>query len=385
MLTTQELESKFSSGVYAKRGITIVKGSGALLYDQDGVEYIDCVGGQGAANLGHNHPEIVKAIAEQAQRIISCPEIFYNDVRAQLLEKLISIAGPNITKAFLCNSGTESVEAAIKFAKYSTKKQKVIAAMRGFHGRTLGSLSATWNKKYREPFEPLLPGFSHIPYNNIQKLKEAVDDKTAAVILEIVQGEGGVRPGDPEFLSEAQDICKQKGALLIIDEVQTGFGRTGRMFAYMHHNLEPDIICLGKSIAGGVPMGAVLLGERVGNLSPGIHGSTFGGNPLACAAAIATINIHKKEDLSRKAQELGQYALEELHRINSHKIKDIRGKGLMIGIEIREKVAPYLQAMASQNVLALPAGMTVIRLLPPLVIEKFQIEKAIDVLNTVLK
>jgi acetylornithine/LysW-gamma-L-lysine aminotransferase len=283
------IENRYNSGVYAKREVVIVRGQGALLYDAAGKEYIDCVGGQGTANLGHAHPAILAAITSQAGRLISCPEMFYNDQRAALMARLIQLAPPGIARLFLCNSGTEAVEAAIKFARATSGRTGIVAAMRGFHGRTFGALSATWNKKYREPFEPLVPDFRHVPYNNLERLEQAVDETTAAVILEVVQGESGVYPGERNFLLGAQEVCRQRGAALIIDEVQTGFGRTGRMFALEHHELQPDLVCLAKSIAGGIPMGAVLIGERLGEIPTGIHGSTFGGNPLACAAALAAL------------------------------------------------------------------------------------------------
>ena len=260
MSTIQSIENLHTSGVYAKRDLTIVRGEGATLWDEQGNAYIDCVGGQGAANLGHAHPAILAAINNQAARLISCPEMFYNDMRAQLLEKLTGLAPDGMSRAFLTNSGTETVEAAFKFARYSTGRTKIIATMRGFHGRTFGALSATWNKKYRQPFEPLVPDFAHVPYNNLEKLAAEMDDNTAAVILEVVQGEGGVYPGDADFLLGAQQLCHQRGALLIIDEIQTGFGRTGKMFALEHYALQPDMLCVAKSIAGGLPMGALLIG-----------------------------------------------------------------------------------------------------------------------------
>ncbi len=380
----QSLESQHTSGVYAKRDLVIVHGDGALLWDEQGNEYIDCVGGQGAANLGHAHPAVVKAISEQAAQLISCPEVFYNDVRAKLLAKLTSLTPRGMQRAFLTNSGTEAVEAAFKFARYSTKRTKIIASMRGFHGRSMGALSATWNKKYRAPFTPLVPDIHHVPFNNLEKLSKEIDQNTAAVILEIVQGEGGVHLGDADYLLGAQELCLQHGALLIIDEIQTGFGRTGKLFALEHFELQPDLLCLAKSIAGGVPMGAVLLGKRVTELSPGIHGSTFGGNPLAAAAALATLNALENEQLPQRAAQLGAYLLRELNKIESPLIRGVRGMGLMVGIEIKQKVAPYIAALAERGVLALPAGLTVIRLLPPLVISHEQIERVIEALNDVL-
>lgn len=378
-----EVESRHNSGVYGKREIVIVRGQGALLYDDNGHEYIDCVGGQGSANIGHAHPAIVQAVQEQAARLTACTEMFYNDRRAELTERLATMSG--MPRAFLCNSGAEAVEAALKFARLTTGRTEIVAAMRAFHGRTMGALSATWNKKYREGFEPLVPGFSHVPYNDPQKLAEAVTERTAAVILEPVQGEGGVYPASAEFLQRAQEICRERGALLILDEIQTGLGRTGRLFAYQHYDLQPDLVCLAKSLAGGLPMGAVLIGERVGLLPVGAHGSTFGGNPVMCAAALAALEVLEEEQLAEKAARLGAYALERLRQIRSPLIREVRGLGLMIGIEIREKVAPYLAKLAERGVLALPAGLTVIRLLPPLVITQEQLDRVITALEEVLQ
>lgn len=382
---TMHIEDRHTSGVYAKREMVITHGKGALLYDDHGNEYIDCVGGQGAANLGHAHPKIAEALCLQSQNLMICPEMFYNPQRANFMDQLCAVAPEGLDRVFLGNSGTEAVEAALKFARYATGKREVIAAVRGFHGRSMGSLSATWNKHYRVPFEPLVPDFSHVPYNNPEKLEAAVSNKTAAVLLEVVQGEGGVHPGSGEFLQVAQELCKQHGALLIIDEVQTGFGRTGKLFACEHHGLKPDLLCLGKSIAGGIPMGAVLIGNNIGELSPGIHGSTFGGNPLACAAGLAALNVQKEEKLPERAAILGANLLKKLQTIDSPIIREVRGLGLMNGIELKQKSAPYLKALADRGILALPAGMNVIRLLPPLVIEQEQLDQVFGALNEVLK
>lgn len=380
----QAIEKQYNSGVYAKRDIVIVRGEGATLYDDRGKAYVDCVGGQGVANLGHAHPGVAQAIAAQAQKLVSCPEMFYNDQRALLLSRLAEIAPTGPGRLFLCNSGTEAIEAGIKFARLSTGRSGVVAAMRGFHGRTMGALSATWNKKYREPFEPLLSGFSHIPYNHPEKLDEAVGETTAAVLLEAVQGEGGVYPASTAFIEKAYSVCRERGALLMIDEVQTGFGRTGKMFAIEHFAVQPDLVCVAKSLAGGLPMGAVFIGERVGTLPPGTHGSTFGGNPLACAAALATLDALQAEHLPQRAAEMGEYLMKRLQEIQSPLVREVRGRGLMVGIEIKQKVAPYLQALMAHGVLALPAGLTTIRLLPPLVITQEQLDQVVQALEVVL-
>jgi acetylornithine/LysW-gamma-L-lysine aminotransferase len=379
----QELEDQYTSGLYTKRPLVIVRGEGARLWDADGGEYIDCAGGQGAANVGHANPQVARAIAEQAAALVSCPEMFYNDKRALLEERLCRLAG--FPRVFLCNSGAEAVEAALKFARLATGRTGFVATMRGFHGRTLGALSATWEKKYREPFEPLVPGFTHVPYNNLEALQGVISDATAALIVEVVQGEGGVTPAQADYLLDAQALCRERGALLILDEVQTGFGRTGRMFAFQHHGLQPDLLCLAKSMAGGLPMGATLIGEAVGRLPPSAHGSTFGGNPLACAAALAAIDFIDTNHLPEHAAELGAWFIEELRGIQSPLIREVRGLGLMAGIELRQKVTPYLQALMARGVLALPAGLTVMRFLPPLVIQKADLERVVEAVKEVLK
>jgi acetylornithine/LysW-gamma-L-lysine aminotransferase len=300
------------------------------------------------------------------------------------MKKITSLV-PGLNRVFFCNSGTEAVEAAFKFARLSTGRKNVIATMRAFHGRTFGSLSATFNKKYREGFEPLLPGFSHVPFNNIGALEKAVTDETAAFILEVVQGEGGVHPANAEYVQAARRICDERGALLIVDEVQTGFGRTGKMFAIQHFGVTPDLLCCAKSLAGGLPMGAVLIGKNVQNLAPGIHASTFGGNPLSCAAGVVALTVLEEEGLPAQAEAKGEYLMEKLCAIQSPYIREVRGLGLMVGIEMKQKVAPYLRALQEKRVIALNAGMTVIRLLPPLVISYEQIDHLVEVLTEVFK
>jgi len=379
-----ETEAQFTSGVYAKQPIAFVRGQGATLWDEDGVEYLDCSSGHGVANLGHANPKVAASISAQASQLITLFESFPNDKRAQLMAKLTSLT-PGLQRVFFCNSGTESVEAAIKFARVSTGRSNMIAAMRCFHGRTMGALSATWNKRYREPFEPLVPGFSHVPYNNIEALEKAVTDETAAVLLEALQGEGGVYPAEPAYMQAALEICRKHGALLIIDEVQTGFGRTGKMFAYQHFGITPDLLCVAKSLAGGIPMGAVLLGENVHNLVPGTHGSTFGGNPLSCAAALAVLEVLEEEQLPQQSAEKGAYLMEKLNAIQSPLIREVRGMGLMIGIELKQKSTPYIKALQDKHIIALNAGLTVIRLLPPLVITYEQLDQVAAALAEVLQ
>lgn len=379
------IEDRYGSGLYPKQPLVLVRGKGARVWDADGREYIDCVGGHGVANVGHANPAVIQAVTEQAQRLMICPNGFYNDQRAQLLAELTRITPPVLERAFLCSSGAEAVEAAFKFARLSTGRTKIVAAMRGFHGRTLGALSATWRKQYRQPFEPLVPDFEFVPYNRLEPMQQAVDKETAAVILEVVQGEGGVNPGEGEYLRGVQALCQKQGTLFIVDEVQTGFGRTGRMFASEHYDLQPDLMCVAKSIAGGLPMGAVLIGPRMGELPKKVHGSTFGGNPLVCAAALATIGYIEAEHLPQRAAKLGAQLIQGLSAIPSPLIREIRGLGLMVGMELKGKVAPYMAGLAEHGVLALTAGATVMRFLPPLVISADDIDTVVQQVATVLE
>ncbi len=387
MIDEMELEQAHTSGVYSKRPVMIVRGSGALLWDSAGREYIDCSAGHGVANVGHARPEVTAALAQQAQTLVTCPESVYNDVRARLLERLARLTPQGLEHIFLCNSGTEAVEAALKFARLATGRTAIVATLRGFHGRTMGALSATWERAYREPFAPLVPGVRHIRYNDLAAAEQAITEETACVLIELVQGEGGVHVAAQEYVRGLAELCAERGALLIVDEVQTGFGRTGRFFACEHYGLTPDMLCLAKSLAGGVPMGAVCLGQRViqsGRITRGAHGSTFGGNPLACAAALATLDVLERENLPGRADTLGEHALERLRVMNSPLVREVRGLGLMIGIELRERAQPYLEALLERGIFALPAGPNVVRLLPPLVISQQLLDTALDAIAEVL-
>ena len=377
----KEMEARHEVGVYQKRDVLIVRGEGALVWDSQGREYIDCVAGHGCANVGHCNPRVAAAIERQSRTLITCPEIFHNDRRAELLGRLAGLSG--LPRAFLSNSGTESIEAAFKFARASTGRKGIVAFMQGFHGRTMGALSATWKKEYREPFEPLVPGFSHLPYNSTEGLAEGITRETAAVVLEVVQGEGGVRPATGEFLRQVRERCDETGALLIIDEVQTGIGRTGKLFAFEHHPVRPDICCIAKSLGGGVPIGATLCSEGL-TVPKSSHGSTFGGNPLAAAAALAVLDFIEEEGSLAQACESGRYLMEKLTCLDSGRIREVRGLGLMLGIELKEKATPFITRLMEEGVLALPAGPTVIRLLPPLVISCGQIDRVCDALGSVL-
>ncbi len=377
-------EDVHTSGLYTKRRLAIVRGDGALLYDEEGREYIDCVGGQGSANLGHGNVAVADAVATQARTLASCTELFYNDRRAELYDVLAALLPASLDRMFLCNSGTEAVEGALKFARAATKRAGVVATMRGFHGKTMGALSATWGPEYRDVFGPLVPGFSHVPFNKPEALGAAITTETAAFIVELVQGEGGVRPATREFIQEASRVCHERGALLVFDEVQTGFCRTGTMFALEQYEVVPDILCVAKSIAGGLPMGAIAFSRAVGELPKRSHSSTFGGNPLACAAAIAAIGEMRRLDLATRARERGAQLLDGLRAIRSDKVREVRGLGLLAGIELKENAGPTLRALQAEGVLALGAGPTVVRYLPPLVISAAQIDRVLAATATVL-
>jgi LysW-gamma-L-lysine/LysW-L-ornithine aminotransferase len=383
MTAAIQLEDAYALGVYTRRGIALVRGENATVWDDRGREYIDCVGGHGSANIGHGNPAVAAAVASQAARFIACSNVYYSDVRGRYLELLLSVAPAPLRRAFLCNSGTEAVEAALKFARYVTGRSEVVSTFRAFHGRTLGALSTTHNPIYRNGFGPMVPGVGFVPYNDPGAMAAAITESTAAVILEVVQGEGGVHVANPEFLESAERSCRKHGALLIIDEVQTGFGRTGRLFATEHFDVRPDILCLAKSIAGGLPMGAVLCSDRI-VIPSGAHGTTLGGNPLCCAAARATLQYILSENLPKSAEEKGAYLGELLRTISSPRIREIRRLGLMVGIDLREKVKPFIEKLQDTGVLALPAGPTVLRLLPPLTITYPQLDTVAGSIDRVL-
>ena len=378
MAAIHEIEERFTSGVYAKRGVTIVRGEGTRLWDAEGKEYIDCATGMGVASLGHAHPAIAAALTKQAQTLITCPELFYNDQRAALLEQLSTVTPPGLDRFFLCNSGTEAIEGAFKFARMSTGKTDIIATTRGYHGRTLGALAATWDPKHREHVGPLPAGFKHVPYDKLDVLEEALGDNTAAVVLEVVQGEGGVRPASAAYLQGVQALCQQRDILLIVDEVQTGYGRTGKFFACEHYDLQPDILTMAKAMAGGLPMGALAIGPRLHTIHKGAHSSTFGGNPLACAAALAVIEVMQQQRLPEHAAEVGQYFMQRLRALKSPKVREVRGLGLMIGVELKEKVTTHLRSLMDHGVIALAAGVTILRFLPPLTITQDEVDTVLE-------
>ncbi|MGQ9459666.1 MAG: aspartate aminotransferase family protein [Candidatus Bathyarchaeaceae archaeon] len=382
------LEERLMANVYAKRPIVVTRGRGALVWDINGKEYIDCTGSYGVCIVGHSHPKVVEAIRRQAETLISCHASFYNDVRSELLRKIIQIAPKGLDKVFLSSSGAESVECAIKLARKFSGKPEIIAMMGAFHGKTMGALSATWDKKYRESFKPLVPEFKHVPPDNLGKLRENITEKTAAVLVEPIRGEGGVKVPPNDFLPGLREICDEKGILLIFDEVQTGFGRTGKVFACEHWGVVPDILCLAKSVAGGLPLGITIAKEDVmSSFGVGEHTTTFGGNPLVCAAACAAIDVLVEEKLPERAAKLGSYFKERLEGLKAkHEIiREVRGLGLMVGVEMRFDVLNIILKSMDRGVLILDAGRNVLRFLPPLVIEREHIDRVIATLDTVME
>jgi acetylornithine/LysW-gamma-L-lysine aminotransferase len=375
------------ANVFAKRQIVITKGKAATLWDIEGKEYIDCMGSYGVAVLGHCHPKVVAAIKEQAEKLISCHASLYNDKRSEFLGKLVSVTPNGLNKAFLSNSGAESVECAIKLARKFTGKPEIITVMGAFHGKTMGALSATWDKKYREPFMPLVPEFKHVPPDNIEKINEAISDKTAAVLLEPIRGEGGIRIPPDGFLQSLRQLCDKKNVLLMFDEVQTSFGRTGKLFGCQNWNVTPDVMTLAKPFAGGLPIGITVAKENImAAFKTGEHSTTFSGGPLVCAAGCAAIDILVEEELAEQAASKGNYFKSQLLDLQSkHRIiKEVRGLGLMLGVELRFDVLNIILKCAQRGILILDAGRNVLRFLPPIVITKEQIDKTIAILDAVL-
>jgi acetylornithine/LysW-gamma-L-lysine aminotransferase len=382
-----DIENRFLANVFSKKPVVLTRGKGALVWDINGKEYVDCSTSYGVALLGHCHPKVVAAIQAQAEQLITCHGCYYNNKRAEFIQKLIKITPKGLDKAFLSNSGAESVECAIKLARKYAGKPEIIALMGAFHGKTMGALSATWDKKYREPFMPLVPEFKHVAPDNADKIREAITEKTAAVLMEPIRGEGGVRVPPDGYLQAVREICDEKNVLLIFDEVQTSFGRTGKLFGCQNWGVTPDVMCLAKPFAGGLPIGITVAKENIMSaLKVGEHSTTFSGSPLVCAAGCAAIDALVEEKLAERAAEMGKYFKVQLEALQAkHKIvKEVRGLGLMLGVELRYDVLNVILKAAERGVLVLDAGRTVVRLLPPLVIEKEQINRAVAVLDEVL-
>lgn len=380
-------EDQFMGNIYQRFPVTIERGLGAHVWDINGKEYIDCMGGYGVALVGHCNPRVVQALKTQLEKIITVHSSLYNKTREEFLENLIKIAPKNLGQVFLNNSGTEAVEAAIKFARKFTGKKGMIAMNGSYHGKSFGSLSVTFSPKYRKSFEPLVESVSFTPFGDIDALRSNVNSETALIILEPIQGESGIHVAPDDFLQEVRKLCDEKGIVLIFDEIQSGLGRTGKMWASQHWETSPDIMCLAKGIAGGVPMGATLVRPDIlASISKGEQSSTFGGNPLSCAAGTATIKALTEDQLVENAVKKGKIFHEGLERLKEkHKIiREVRGKGLMIGVEMKFDVKDILFDGIANNLLLLYSGKNILRLLPPLVISEADINKALETLDIIL-
>jgi acetylornithine/N-succinyldiaminopimelate aminotransferase len=372
---------KYIFNTYTRQPIAIKKACGAVVTDVNGKEYIDCVAGIAVNNVGHCHPAVVEAIKQQAEELIHVSNLYYTEQQALLAEELVNLT--EIDRVFFCNSGTEAVEGALKLARKATGKKEFIAAEHAFHGRTRGALSVTHKEKYRKPFEPLAPAV-FVPYNDADAIRTAITEDTAGVILEPQQGEAGVIIPSDGYLREVREICDETGTLLILDEVQTGFGRTGKWFAREHSGIEPDIMTLAKAMGGGFPMGAMLAREDVAaNFGRGDHASTFGGNALSCAAALANIEVIKKEKLVARSEELGIYLKKKLKALEKEYVKEIRGKGLMVGMELSIKCEDIVSFSREHGVLLNCTSDSVLRFVPPLTITREQLDVVVGVIDEI--
>ncbi len=373
--------------LYQRFPVTVEKGKGSHVWDVNGKEYIDCMGGYGVAILGHQNERVVKAIKEQVDKIITVHSSLYNKTREEFLKTLIGLAPKNLTQVHLNNSGAESVEAAIKFARKFTGKKGMIAMKGSYHGKSLGALSLTFHPKYRKAFQPLVEKVSFASFGDIESLRSVIDEDTAFVILEPIQGESGIIVAPDGFLQDVRKLCDEKGILLIFDEIQAGLGRTGRLWACDHWNTAPDIMCLAKGIAGGVPMGATLVrADILALISKGEHSSTFGGNPLSCAAGTAALKALTEDGLVENSEKMGKIFREGLEKLKEKHpiIREIRGKGLMIGVELKFDVRDILMNLIKDGVLMLYSGRNILRILPPLVISEEDVTKVLQSLDSVL-
>ena len=380
----EELEGAYGAPAFKKFPIAIVRGKGSVVWDSNGKEYIDFMSGIGVAIIGHCNDAVVEAVRAQSEKLITCHGSFYNDARAEFMERLVKAAPKGLGKALLTNTGTESVEAAIKLARRHTSRKKIVSMKGGFHGKTYGSLSATWNKKYRDPFGPLLEGFDFAEYGDPQSLSQLVDSDTAAVIAEPIQGETGIIVPPPDYFRQVREICDKKGALLILDEIQSGLGRTGKMWASEHFGIVPDIMTVSKGLGGGLPIGAAVAKDEVaGSLKGGEHTSTFAGNPLSCAAGSATLDFIAKNDLPSKARENGKIMKAGLAKItSSHRlVKEVRGLGMMLAMQTRVDILSQLQSAQAKGVIFAYSGRDTFRFLPALTMQETQISGGLEVLE----
>jgi acetylornithine/N-succinyldiaminopimelate aminotransferase len=392
----QAAEAKLLLPTYERNPILFVDGSGMYLLDDKGERYLDLLSGIGVNVLGYGHPAILNAIERQSRKLVHISNLYFSQGQAELALRLTQRTG--LSRAFFCNSGTEAWEAAMKLARaYSALKRseghfigtKFLALENSFHGRTMGSLSTTHKEKYREPFEPLVPGVDFVRFNDVDHLRASFSNQVCAILLEPIQGEGGIRPVSQEFFDAARELTRSTGALLVVDEIQSGMGRTGKWCAYQHFAMQPDVTTLAKPLGGGLPLGAMLCTEEASRaMHPGLHGSTFGGGPLACALAIAVIDTIEREDLLRNIQETGAYFKRRLHDLGARheSVVDVRGMGLMLSMEMEsEELAKRVAAkMLTRRILINRTDETVLRFLPPYIIGRDHVDLAISALNDIL-
>ncbi|HKY10431.1 MAG TPA: acetylornithine/succinylornithine family transaminase [Nitrososphaera sp.] len=380
-------EDRYVGALYQRFPVNIAKGKGTRVWDNAGKEYIDCMGGYGVALVGHCNDRVVNAIKRQAEILITAHMSTYNDTRLRFMEKIASVAPPSLNKIFFANSGAESVEAALKFARKYSGRHGVIAMNGGYHGKTFGALSVTHSEKYRKSFMPLLDGVKFVPYSDPSLLEEVIDDTIGCVILEPIQGETGIIVPPDDLLPKIREICDRCNLVLIFDEIQSGLGRTGKMWAGQNWNTTPDIMCLAKGIAGGIPMGLVLAKQEImDTMKLGEHSSTFGGSPIACAAGTATMEALIDDKLIDNAAKMGVHFKEGLNRLQEkHKIiRQVRGIGMMLGVELRFDVKDILFDGIRRGVLILYSGRNILRLLPPLVMDETTVSRVVDIIDIIL-
>lgn len=388
-MNTAEESKNYLMNTYARHDLTLVKGEGSYVWDENGNKYLDFTSGISVNNLGHCHPAIIKAITDQSRELLHCSNLFWSRPQYELAKNLVEASG--LSKVFFSNSGAEANEGAIKLArkywrhKGQEDKWEIITMEKSFHGRTIATLTATGQDKVKTGFAPLLEGFSYVPFNDFPKLSAAVTEKTAAIMLEPVQGEGGVYPAEVEYIKNIAKLCKEKGILLIFDEIQCGLGRCGKMFCYDNYGVKPDIVTLAKALGGGLPMGAFLAGGEVAQaFGPGSHGSTFGGNPVAAAAGAAYLNSLATENTLANVLEMGEYLGAELAAINSPRVKAVRGMGLLVGLEVQGDSGQVVAKALEKGVILLGAGPNVVRFLPPLNCTKDQVKAAVSAVEAAL-
>jgi len=391
-ITLMALSEQYVANTYARYPVLLVRGKGTRVWDLEGEEYLDFVSGLAVCNLGHCHPKVVKAIQDQAEKLIHVSNFYYIEPQIQLASLLCKHSFAD--KVFFCNSGAEANEGAMKLArKYAKEKMgkdrhEIITMERSFHGRTLATLTATGQEKFHKGYEPLMPGFKYVPFNDIGAVKNAIDSKTCAVMLEPIQGEGGVNCPSEGYLKALREICDKKGLLLIFDEVQVGMGRTGKLFAYEHDEVEPDMLTLAKSLAGGVPIGALLIKRGIADsFKPGDHASTFGGNPLATAAGVAALTTILEEGMLENCQKMGDYFISQLEEIKKKFpfVKEVRGKGLILGMELKIDGGSIVKEMLKKKILINCTMGNVLRFLPPLIVTKEEIDRVIKTLEEVFQ